>query len=230
MIRNGNWLTKIPVTCPVCDKVFYSCKTKIRHGRGKYCSRQCLGKVIAKKRWGSSRKIVVNCSMCGKSVEKFVRLKPKSGKWYCSWACRAKSRRKQKVERTCKHCGKTFLVYPHRLNLEKYGYQGRVGSYCSMECLGKDRVCGGPGWRGGISFLPYAPDFNDDLKTEVKSVGACSICGSRILRLNAHHIDYDKQNSAKSNLTPLCDSCHGVTNFNREYWTSRLQGHRLVVI
>ena len=69
-------------------------------------------------------------------------------------------------------------------------------------------------WRGGVSSLPYAPEFNEALKREIRKRDSytCRWCGifQSLLRrrLDVHHIDFDKKNNNSSNLCALCQSCH----------------------
>jgi len=77
-------------------------------------------------------------------------------------------------------------------------------------------------WRGGISRTDYGSDFTSELRHSIRERDGftCVMCGSpqsgRIL--DVHHIDYDKNNSGRSNLLSLCASCHRKTNFDRDYW------------
>ena len=70
----------------------------------------------------------------------------------------------------------------------------------------------------------YALDFNDDLKEAIRERDGrkCQLCGKAESecdkRLHVHHIDYDKLNSAPTNLIALCNPCHLKTNWNRPYW------------
>lgn len=41
----------------------------------------------------------------------------------------------------------------------------------------------------------------------------CFACGKCI-----HHIDYNKNNNKLTNLIALCSKCHGLSNYNRDYW------------
>jgi len=86
-----------------------------------------------------------------------------------------------------------------------------------------------PGWRNGISKLPYAFDFDRKLKDEIKKRDSyqCMLCGmpeiETITRKHfIHHIDYNKLNSNPENLITLCVSCNSKVNFNREYWKNIL--------
>jgi len=80
-------------------------------------------------------------------------------------------------------------------------------------------------WRGGISFEPYGPEFNDELKERIRNRDQhkCRICGrlekdNNGYLLSIHHIDYDKNNNDDKNLISLCLICHAKTNFTREDW------------
>ena len=81
-----------------------------------------------------------------------------------------------------------------------------------------------PNWRGGISTLPYAFDFNEKLKERIRRRDSyiCQLCGKMEFevkdKLRVHHIDYDKQNSNLNNLISLCNSCNTRVNFNRIFW------------
>jgi len=44
----------------------------------------------------------------------------------------------------------------------------------------------------------------------------CQKCFSN--GLCVHHIDYNKNNNKLTNLIALCSKCHGLTNFDRDYW------------
>jgi hypothetical protein len=82
-----------------------------------------------------------------------------------------------------------------------------------------------PNWLGGISFLPYCPNFDKQLKNKIKNKyrNMCLLCKISNVMLVVHHIDYNKKNSSEDNLVPLCEVCHGKTNFNRETWTNFLK-------
>lgn len=81
-----------------------------------------------------------------------------------------------------------------------------------------------PAWKGGISKLPYAFDFDKELKMLIRKRDKhiCQLCQKRKIGKNlcVHHIDYDKQNSNPKNLVTLCRSCHSKTNSGRKIWTN----------
>jgi len=82
-------------------------------------------------------------------------------------------------------------------------------------------------WRGGISYEPYAIDFSNHLKEQIRKRDnyTCQLCGTiqNGMKLDVHHIDYNKKNSASNNLISLCHVCHIKTSHHREYWTEYFQ-------
>lgn len=82
-------------------------------------------------------------------------------------------------------------------------------------------------WQGGISFGEYGPDFNEELKTEIRKRDnfTCAICNKN--GYVVHHIDYNKSNNTKENLITLCTSDHAKTNFNRDNWINFFKTHKL---
>ena len=88
-------------------------------------------------------------------------------------------------------------------------------------------------WRGGVSFLPYPPEFNKELKIKIRERDnyTCCLCGrtereeleelNRVLAVN--HIDFNKQNCKEENLNTLCLRCNTKICRDRGYWTSYFQ-------
>ncbi len=74
-------------------------------------------------------------------------------------------------------------------------------------------------WKGGIAYEPYTVDWTQDLKRAIRKRDkyTCQVCGKEP-SVVCHHIDYDKKNCRPGNLITLCNSCHGKTNKDREYW------------
>lgn len=87
-----------------------------------------------------------------------------------------------------------------------------------------------PNWQGGISFEPYSPEFNDQLKYEIRKRDnfICQFpnCGIKEngRKHSTHHIDYDKKNNESENLITICIIHHATTNNkNRKHWTQLFQ-------
>ena len=82
-----------------------------------------------------------------------------------------------------------------------------------------------PMWKGGVSYLPYCPHFNDKIKETIRNRcnRTCTICGVSELqhvnrtgkwlgRLDVDHLDSQKMAGCygwKWRLTALCKHCHG---------------------
>ncbi len=85
-----------------------------------------------------------------------------------------------------------------------------------------------PRWKGGLSFEPYSPAFNNKIKKMIRERDnyTCQLCGlhenNAPIRHAIHHIDFNKKNSSFSNLITLCRKCHAYTFGNREYWINKL--------
>lgn len=99
--------------------------------------------------------------------------------------------------------------------------------FCSHKCYSLYSVREkASAWEGGISKLPYAFEFNKQLKQFIKQRDQ-NICQNpncmNTKNLHVHHIDYDKQNNNIENLVTLCRSCHTKTNHNRYYFTNYYQ-------
>ncbi len=86
-----------------------------------------------------------------------------------------------------------------------------------------------PNWKGGLSFEPYGQEFNNQLKEKIRKRDnyECQECRKKQIqlkiKLDVHHIDYNKKNNSKINLISLCRKCHVSTNKNRKHWTRYFQ-------
>ena len=176
------------------------------------------------------KRVEKECEYCGKtfhtpkSTLKYRKVK------YCSWEC-YNTTRSQRIQVTCQVCGKVFKVHPSRLK------QGDV-KYCSRQCMGK--ATSGPNcplWKGGVSFEPYCPKFNNDFKERVRTFWnrKCGVCGKPehedVKKLHVHHVNYDKQTCCNTTIPlfiALCSSHHSHTNNNRPYWEHVLTDYIMV--
>lgn len=79
-----------------------------------------------------------------------------------------------------------------------------------------------PTWQNGISFEPYTPEFNGQLKRLIRQRDnrQCQLCGipENGNAHDIHHINYIKKDSSKRNLITLCHSHNAMANMNREKW------------
>lgn len=83
-----------------------------------------------------------------------------------------------------------------------------------------------PGWKGGISFEPYCPRFNNKFKERVRAFFGyqCVECGTPQInrKMHVHHVNFRKDACCIESVIPLfvslCDSCHAKSGYDREYW------------
>lgn len=94
-----------------------------------------------------------------------------------------------------------------------------------------DRVTGENSifWKGGISFEPYCPKFNNEFKERVRAFfgHTCQLCGhvwqEGEVKLSVHHVNYNKKACCEQSVIPLfvpvCSGkCHAKTNHRREFY------------
>ena len=93
----------------------------------------------------------------------------------------------------------------------------------------------GSNWQGGISFEPYCPKFNPDLKRRIRAFfdHRCIICGKTTeenkQNMGCHHVNYNKSaccDGKPVRFAALCLKCHGKTNHEQERWEAML--HRII--
>lgn len=125
----------------------------------------------------------------------------------------------------------------------KYGksMKAETKQKISNSLLGKFVGEKNPAWKGGISFEPYCPKFNKNLRTRIRAFFdyRCMICGKPEIEnltkngkqrlLSCHHVEYDKQaccNNNVVNFAALCQRCHGRMNGNTDRWEQIL--HRII--
>ena len=88
-----------------------------------------------------------------------------------------------------------------------------------------------PLWRGGVSFEPYCPKFNEDFKERVREFfghtcqfpGCGHVSKPGETKLAVHHVNFRKDSCCSADVKPLfvplcARSCHLKTNTDREYW------------
>lgn len=130
----------------------------------------------------------------------------------------------------CENCKIEFKKYKCYIKRHQHNFCSNkcFGVYVSKLYMGRKYpdFSGNknPAWKGGKSFEPYSPSFNQQLKDKirVRDNFICQKCGIPELecsrRLAIHHIDNDKKNNKESNLISLCISCNVKVEKNREHW------------
>lgn len=216
-------------SCLTCGKVFFLPPSRLKWGRGKYCSPRCQYKHIRENPKKNERVYV--CPVCKKSFKKVVHKKVQNV--YCSMKCVYKGitlgltkriiRRpyncKRKQPRNCIICQK------------EYTYRKKTQRYCSTKCcdihkrtlsLGKNN----PAYKNGSSYDKRWWRGNDweTLRLEIYKRDSyhCQDCNIKCISkksgiksnsgkvIQCHHIESykKKHNNDKGNLITLCLSCH----------------------
>lgn len=214
--RNKN--LSLNAKCGYCKKKFHVKPSKLKYGKGKFCSFECYRK-------SQINRIELICQECNKPFLVFPS-KVKTGRKYCSYKCAQIAHRGEgngkwvaSVKLICEFCEKVFYMKPWEAGV------GKGRRFCSSACryreLRGEKHCN---WCGGISWEPYGMGFNKVLKETIRCRDnhACQI-GSCNKKQNGrkfpvHHIDYNKKNNNPENLITLCNFHHTKTNFNRNYW------------
>ncbi len=208
--KNYNWKgVSIEQVCLFCKKVF---KRPIKQI---FCSRECTGKyksvfLVGENSPGYKFDMVMNtCVTCNKEL---TRKQTKNRQKFCSRECYYKNQSKVL----------TGVKQPHYLGENNPNF----GNHCLQ---GKNN----PNWKNGLSNLPYAIEFNEELKAKIRKRDnyicqnkECNMIEEEHLicygfNLSIHHIDYNKMNSDEKNLIVLCFQFNGRANSNRDYWMSK---------
>jgi hypothetical protein len=226
-IKTGNRRIRAQKPCPICGKIIEERPCRVK--KVKYCSYECS--VEAKK-----KRIKQICPTCSTEFETTPdRIKRGKGK-YCSHDCWCKNRNKvATVIIKCKHCGKDMkMLRSNAFNTATDNSPRRL--FCSQKCYNNSEHFEAvkeylktfvgekaSGWKGGISFEPYCPKFNHQLREKIRERDnrTCQHpdCGIKEngRRHAVHHIHYDKPNCTPDLIT-LCGRCNSKVNANRDYW------------
>ena len=111
----------------------------------------------------------------------------------------------------------------------------RYGKHMSPETIIKVSGENSVHWKGGISFEPYCPKFNKDLKKRIRAFfkNQCVMCGEHNWNgheLSCHHVTYNKNmccDGKQVRFAALCNRHHSMTNHgDRQRWEDML--HRSI--
>jgi len=244
----NTWRRKrVKVVCDYCGNVFERRPSGLKKQKHHFCSRECssnwmkeAGMLKKEKnpRWNS---VQVECDNCGNGVW-VSRYHMEHNKYhFCSKGClhaflskvqrgsNHPSWKGGKIETVCTTCEKKISVIPAVYK------EGR--NFCSKKCpnIFHSKESAGaknPNWRGGTSFEPYCPKFNEAFKESVREKfgRVCFLCPTSEeengKKLSVHHVDYNKDclcGDTKCEFVPLCLSCHSKTNYNRDYWENLIR-------
>jgi len=88
-------------------------------------------------------------------------------------------------------------------------------------------------WKGGISFEPYCPKFDEKLKKQIRDrydncdfitglhVSVCNVIKGKVHKLSVHHVDYNKMQGCDDygwRLIPVSRKHNSMFNANRSFW------------
>lgn len=120
--------------------------------------------------------------------------------------------------RVCASCGKPLV---RRAKEKASDFKARFT--CGGRCRDRLAITTREGHTQRVSAYPFGWRAQSE-RIRSRDKNRCRLCGSKDSEqpLHVHHIDYDKNNCAGSNLVTLCATCHGLTNHNRELWRARL--------
>ena len=216
-------------SCRQCGAEFYRAPGHAsRHGGPVFCSSGCWSKYQTGKNNAAWRggPVTMTCSVCASTFQ----LKPSEAKRRntCSHACYGKIRaeriRKLPPTARCQHCGAVFNRRSHK------------PKFCSRKCASDahaNRVRGSGNGRyvHGEHERTYGAGWTISHRDSIRARDGCEcrLCGmtqdEHGKKLCVHHIDYDKDNMAPSNLITVCRFCHGRMHgrpAERERWKKEL--------
>jgi DNA-directed RNA polymerase subunit RPC12/RpoP len=176
------------------------------------------------KEWKHRKLPKIKCIDCGKEL--FDRRAIRCDK------CNKNFRKNNKKHYECIDCGETITASSINGRCKSCAQLGELNSFHNKHHKEKTRKKislshGGTGIPYELSEYPI--EFNSKLKEEIRirddyTCQKCKITEEEHLivygiKLDIHHIDYNKENCKKNNLITLCRECNLRVNFNREYWT-----------
>ena len=129
--------------CENCGEEFKTKPSRVRAGKGKFCSQKCYYEWQRGRPKGTRTRVIKNCETCGKEFETFPSNIKRGWGRFCSLECRTACETKR-VTKECEMCGKKFEVKR---------YIATATRFCSIECVSKWRETqtgeSNGNWKGG---------------------------------------------------------------------------------
>lgn len=225
--REENWThpnkDRVKKTCQTCGQEYEVPRYKAN--RSKYCSRKCHIKAIAgdgrdNPNWQGG-KVIRECKWCGKEFSVY----PSRDKVTCSKECSKKYQGqmisgknhpnwKEKIELTCKQCGKTYYRIPSHVEGSRFCSRECAGEWLSENRKGPEH----PQWEGGSNEYMnklrqnkgrWVSNRKEALRRDNHT---CQFCGAKEngQQHDVHHIKPVRKGGSNfvGNLITLCRSCH----------------------
>lgn len=206
----------IECVCKECGKKFKVKPSVIKNGGGKFCTKRCWYNWKSKNftgdknsnyghRWSEEKKIEFSKNRIGENNPFYNKTHSIKTRLKIGFKGRHSEKTKELIRKSrVGSKSSEYTKYKMRLS--------HLGDKCNL-------------WKGGISFDPYCPKFNDEFRNRVRFFWDYKCgnteCGKtqeeNKAKLSVHHVHFDKQvccNDKPAMFIPLCRTCHSITNGN----------------
>lgn len=232
----------ILIPCSQCKKLIYRTPSRLKKSQCQFCDHVCFSewkKTQTGEKANSYRgtRIQVQCSQCGKQIERPPSKVERNDHFFCGSDCWNNWRKinmrgdgnpnfsTPAIDTTCTWCGVAIQRKPW-----KVGKDRRRFHFCCAEHRAKwhKKTFVGPdnqNWKGG-NVKYYGPNWNDQKRLARKRDGnICRVCGTTAKKngkaLDVHHVtpfrsfsyvpgenENYRQANELTNLVCLCMRCH----------------------
>ncbi len=201
--------------CIYCGKTFYAKLSRIKLGRAKYCSYECVNN-------DKKRRLVIECEYCGVEFKVWPS-RSKGNRKYCSRNCMYKAQTGKGNpnwkggEHTlkCFQCGREYKEDRNMANRRKFCSRVCFNKWQEINLRGKNNS----NWKNGITTenqaIRASKEYEDWKDTVFKRDDyTCALCGKRGGDLNSHHVlpfvDFPEYRLKIDNGITHCKECHKI--------------------
>ena len=212
-------IEKVKCICLTCGKEFQRMPLEIEKGGGKFCSIDCYHASRVGVSRSNETRARISHSKMGHTVGEAQREKQRMAMLgrQVPWEGVPKSeqqKQKQHEAMVGRHDGENNPFFG-RIHSEET--RQKLSEQASQRVGDKNHQ-----WKGGISFLPYCPKFNERFRKRVRDFfdNTCMLCGHKWIvgepKLSVHHVNYRKDSCCDPGVprlfVPLCQRCHSKTS------------------